>query len=436
MQAKITKYTNVSRKIEEKDSCQETEIGFIPDDWEVVRLETVCKPRKEIVQPTREGRSRYVGLQHIDPGEPRLKHFASESEVRSSKYRFYMGDILYGKLRPYLDKAAIAEFDGICSTDVIVISIDGDKTVPNYIVNVLHLPSFVSYATSTMTGVNHPRTSWKTIGVFKIPLPPLREQRKIAKTLGTIQRAIEQQDKIIEATKNLKKSLMQKLFAEGLEHTEFNETEIGEIPASWEVVELGDVASFKNGINFSRQQKGKGILTIDVLNMYGESICVNLEKLYRVDISKLKTASEYLLKDGDILFVRSSLKREGVGWTSLFKGSREPVTFCGFIIRARLKSDNISPKFLTYFLRSAFVRNQLVAGSEQVAITNVNQGVLKNLKIPIPSLPEQQKITRILSTVDKKIEIEKRKKITLKELFKTMLHKLMTGEIRLKDIEV
>jgi len=82
------------------------------------------------------------------------------------------------------------------------------------------------------------------------------------------------------------------------------------------------------------------------------------------------------------------------------------------------------------------VRNQLVAGSEQVAITNINQGVLRNLKIPLPSLDEQKKITHILSTVDKKIEVEERKKITLKELFKTMLHKLMIAEIRLEDIEV
>ena len=107
------------------------------------------------------------------------------------------------------------------------------------------------------------------------------------------------------------------------------------LPDGWKWVKLGDVCEFKNGINFNSSQKGSGILTVDVLNMYSKSNYVCMDELYRVDI-QLK--DEYFLKANDILFVRSSVKQEGVGWATLFPGHSEPVTFCGFIIRGRLLS--------------------------------------------------------------------------------------------------
>ncbi len=190
---------------------KEAEIGQIPKNWEVVKLEQVCKPRKEIVQPIGEGKIKYIGLEHIDSGKTALQHFGSDSDVRSSKNRFYHGDILYGKLRPYLDKAVVTEFDGICSTDIIVISTNSNKAVSDYIVNLLHLSPFVSYATSTMTGVNHPRTSWKAIGAFKIPLPSLPEQQEIAHILSTIDKKIEAEEKRKTALKELFKTMLNKL---------------------------------------------------------------------------------------------------------------------------------------------------------------------------------------------------------------------------------
>jgi len=132
----------------------------------------------------------------------------------------------------------------------------------------------------------------------------------------------------------------------------------------WEHIEFGKIADFKNGINFNKEQKGdNGIPTIDVKNMYSDSCYVNTSDLYRVS----KTINpDYYLAKGDLLFVRSSLKEEGVGWTSLFNGDSNSVTFCGFIIRARIKDESreeIYPKYLTYFFRSDIPRKELVSGS-------------------------------------------------------------------------
>ncbi len=141
----------------------------------------------------------------------------------------------------------------------------------------------------------------------------------------------------------------------------------------WEHIEFGKIADFKNGINFEKEQKGvNGIPTIDVKNMYSDSCYVNTSDLYRVN--KI-IDSDYYLTKGDLLFVRSSLKEEGVGWTCLFNGESNSVTFCGFIIRARIKDiskEEIDPKYLTYFFRSDIPRKELVSGSGRVAITNIN----------------------------------------------------------------
>ena len=270
---------------------------------------------------------------------------------------------------------------------------------------------------------------------FPIPLPPRPEQKKIAHVLSTVQRAIEAQERIIQTTTELKKTLMHKLFTEGLRNEPQKQTEIGPIPESWKVVKFGDFAHFKNGINFTKNQKGeKGILTIDVLNMYSRDCIVSMESLYRVD---KKVERDYLLKVGDLLFVRSSLKLEGVGWTSLFDGYSEPATYCGFIIRARLNNNQtFVPHFLAHYFRTDSARKKLVSGGAKVAITNINQGILTSIIIPKPSLVDQQEISATIGAVDLKIHQHNEKKSALQNLFRTLLHELMTAKIRVDELEI
>ncbi|MDG6249830.1 hypothetical protein, partial [Methanocalculus sp.] len=94
----------------------------IPSGWKSVTLGDVVILRKESVQPSGEGTDRFVGLENITPGTVKLDAWAFDTDLRSTKSKFYSGDLLYGKLRPYLDKAVKADFDGICSTDILVLT--------------------------------------------------------------------------------------------------------------------------------------------------------------------------------------------------------------------------------------------------------------------------------------------------------------------------
>lgn len=425
-----------------------TELGPLPEEWEVVRLGEVFNVQQGKQLSSKESKDGkikrpflrtsnlswgYVNISKIDemyftPQEYEKLRLKSGDVLvceggdigRTALYRGELEECAYQnhlhRLRPKRDNIEVEFF---------VFWMD-------HAINQRQLYTYTANRTTI------PNLSGSRLKSFIFPLPPLPEQRKIAAILSTVQEAKEKTEAVISAAKSLKKSMMSYLFTYGpvplsdAENVPQKETEIGMIPEEWEVVKLGDVADFKNGINFTANQKGdKGILTVDVLNMYGESIYVSLNNLYRVNkvIDK-----DYLLKEGDLLFVRSSLKREGIGWTSLFKPKDEPVTFCGFIIRARLKDKSILPEYITNYMRTDTARTNLVSSSGKVAITNINQGMLGNIKISLPPLPEQRKIASMLSAIDEKIEAEENKKKALEDLFNTLLHNLMTARIRVNHL--
>ena len=135
-----------------------TEIGEIPEEWVLKKLAEVSESRREIVEPLKNKFELYVGLENITPGKIKISTFGDSTVLKSSKFKFYKSDILYGKLRPYLDKVAVAEQDGICSTDIIPII--GNQMDSYFLVYQLHSNLFLQFAISTISGTNHPMTSW------------------------------------------------------------------------------------------------------------------------------------------------------------------------------------------------------------------------------------------------------------------------------------
>ena len=198
-------------KPSDPETYKNTEIGRMPKEWEVVRLGDVCTQRKEIILPVGKGQIKFIGLEHIESGKTKVKSFFTDSGIKSSKFKFYRGDILYGKLRPYLDKAVIAEFGGICSTDLIVLTSDEKKYIKELLIYVLHSDSFIRYAISNTSGTNHPRTSWKAISNYNLVYPPLPEQQKIAEILSTIDKRLELLRNKKERLRRVKKGLMNDL---------------------------------------------------------------------------------------------------------------------------------------------------------------------------------------------------------------------------------
>jgi type I restriction enzyme S subunit len=274
------------------------------------------------------------------------------------------------------------------------------------------------------------------------------------KILDTIQEAIEIQEKIIEKTKELKKSLMNLLFHYGIkalsikqltslrvnELTNLNvkklglklkKTEVGEIPEDWEVVKLGDKRLFEIKLGgtpkTSVSEYWNGEIPWITPNDLSELTTPYIEDTQRkISLSGLKTGSTLLPENSIILSTRAP-----IGYIALL---RKPMAFnqgCKGIV---IKEKSVVSLFLYYFLLSkAKLLQELGTGSTFKELATSD---LENFKIPLPPLPEQQEITEILQTIDQKIELEKKKKELHEELFRTMLNKIMNQEIDVEEIEV
>jgi len=393
-------------------------------------VETLCDLRKETCSP-QDCRGVYVGLEHIDAGSFVLARHGTPSQVRSAKSRFYPGDVLYGKLRPYLDKAIVAEVEGICSTDILVLEPCGAPSW--FLCGVLHTNRFIEHAKKTTQGVNHPRTSWSGIKDFETTAFPVSEQKKIAAVLLKIQRAIETQEKIIQSLRALKKSTMQHLFTHGLRGEKTKMTEIGEIPESWVVATCEDVAEkITVGIVVrpASYYVRDGVPAFRSLNVREDRL-VSDDLVYISQVDNDTKLAKSKLCAGDILVVRT-----GYPGTSCVVPETYEGTNCIDLVIVRPKDERLLSHFLSRFFNSEAGKRHALAAKTGLAQQHLNVGAVRRARIPLPSLGEQTDITNALASMDSKLLYHESKRSAFQDLFKTALNKLMTGDIRIGDFDI
>ena len=297
-------------------------------------------------------------------------------------------------------------------------------------------PHFAGYLLESLnltrfkTGASVPtldRNSFKTLPVL---VPPLPEQKKIAHILSTVQRTIGAQERLIHSTTELKKALMHKIFTEGLRDEPKKQTEIGHIPESWEVVPLSHVirSNLQNGAFVKKPEIGQGYLFANVVDMYRESH-LDLSRLDRISVHP-DSVSQYWLEDGDILVVRSSLKRDGIGQSCVARNLVESVFYDCHLIRVQLEKTKLIPEFLSAFWRSDIGKNDLILRSKTTTMTTINQQGISKALVPIASIAEQAEIIEALEIVDTKIRVHRRQQDSSKNLFRSLLYELMTAKTR------
>jgi type I restriction enzyme S subunit len=267
-----------------------------------------------------------------------------------------------------------------------------------------------------------------------IPLISISEQRKIAYILSAVQKAIEQQDKLIKATTELKKALMQKLFTEGTKGEKQKQTEIGLVPESWEVQPFENTGDVVYGIQAAVASNlkpiGHKILTNKNITIDGK---FDLEKLNYFEL-KSKRHLETILKPGDLLFNWRSGSKEHVGKTALFNLEDGEYVHSSFILRIRVnKSHNSS--FLYYYLN--YLRELGYYQKVQTYSINAkfNKSAINAMPIALPKKDEQDRIAEMISVFDLKLDNQNSNLKLKEELFKTLLHELMTGQRRVHELE-
>ena len=401
-------------------------------------LAELCDLISEQAHPADVPEALYVGLEHVTPGRLRRSGGGIAADVQSHKYAFRRNDILYGKLRPYLDKAILADTDGVCTTELLVLRAKPGVD-PRFLACLVHDPDFVEHALTGVTGAHHPRTSWAHIAQFECPRFSYEEQQAIAALLWRIQDLLKVCEDTLEVAQDLKRAAMRELFTRGLRGEPQKDTEIGLVPESWDVTTLG-VLCDRNGGRIqtgpfgsqlhANEYEADGVPVINPTHLEGNRI--SHSEVPRVSIETAARLTRHKVEPGDILFGR----RGEIGRHGLVSNA-ETGWLCGtgcFVVRVR--HPGLDNAFLSYLFSTESTVSWLVAHAAGTIMPNLNNVVLSQLPVIYPRLDEQHDIVAILDAIDRKIELHRKKRAVLEDLFKALLHKLMTGEIRVDELDL
>lgn len=395
-------------------------------------LESLCSLIVNTIHPKNVEGSSYIGLEHISSGKIFSDTSGYAEDVQSHKYFFQKNDVLYSKLRPYLDKAVLATRDGICTTELLVLR--PHKGVSSlFLACMLHDKNFIEYAMEGVTGVQHPRTSWAHIKNYKIEKFSIEVYHKIGLLGATVQHALSFNEGLLNLAKKFKHATMHKLFTCGLRGEAQKETEIGLVPNGWKIVSLSSLGKIGNG---STPKK-----TINEYWEQGYFPWLTSSKVYDRDIvsaeqfvSKIALEECHLpiIKPGAILIAITG-QGKTLGHCAVLNIEATINQHLAYIQVDLIKA---IPSFVRGYLETQYEYLRQVAsagGSTKGALTCA---FLSSLAIPLPDMEEQQEIVDILDVIDRKIDLHRRKKVLLEELFKSLLHKLMTGEIRVDELDL
>ena len=278
--------------------------------------------------------------------------------------------------------------------------------------------------------INNHKVVVESTGVPQLTVPQLSsydicfpkdivEEKKIGTYFNQLDRLITLHQRKCEQTKKLKKYMLQKMFPQN--GAKVPEIRFDGFTYDWEQRKLGELGSLKNGMNFSKEAMGHGFPFINLQNIFGNNV-IDVNKLELADATE-KQLLEYSLLKGDVLFVRSSVKLEGVGEAALVPETLENTTYSGFIIRFR-DEYGLNNDFKKYIFGTQKVRNQIMAQATNSANKNISQGVLENLTFEVPSFDEQAKIGEHFSNLDHLITLHQRKCDQLKKMKKYMLQNM------------
>jgi type I restriction enzyme S subunit len=413
---------------------KDTEIGKIPNNWEVVRLgdDKICKDMFYGI--TAKATERVTKLRMLRTTDVK-NYFAdwnnlpfcevTENRNNFDKYILKKDDIVIARAGTVGVSVLVnRDFDNVIFGSYLIKVKLKPSAYPKFIHYFLQSNLYWKHIEkaqgSTLKNINLP-----LLKSLKFPLPPLPEQKKIAEILTTVDQAIEKVDEGIEKTQRLKKGLMQELLTKDIGHKEFKNTKIGKIPKEWEVAQLKDVVEInRDSVDPTKDFPNGTILYIDIDSVENETGVITKAK--EILGKDAPSRARRLIHYNDVLMstVRPYLKAFAI----VPRKFHNQICSTGFAVLTC--NEKIYSSFLLYTLFTGYVMdqcNRMMVGGQYPAL---NSSQVEKIKIPLPPLPEQQKIAEILSAVDERLELLRRRKERLERVKKGLMNDLLTGKVR------
>lgn len=384
--------------------------------WLIFKLGKICKttsggtPLKNKKEYYKDGTIPWIKSGEVAKG----LIYSSQEKItesglkNSSAKKFPKNTVLIAMYGATAGKVGLLKIEATTNQAICGI-LPNKKFIPEFLY--MYLKNQTSNIARLSSGGAQMNISQTIIKNLKIPLPPLDEQRKIAAVLSQIQQNIEIKDQLIETTKELKKSVMQHLFTYGTkkEPTKHN----------WSITQLGDISEIVPGQSPKGKYyntNGKGMPFYQGKTEFGDKYIFQPKK-WTTQITKIAQ------KNDIVMSIRAPVGPVNI---TLFK-----ICIGRGLAVIRGNSSKINQEYLFYLLQE---KQKKISGNKGSIFASINKNDIQKIKIPLPSMDEQVKIAGVLQKIDEKIKNYEEQKSSLQDLFKSMLHKLMTGQIRLHNL--
>lgn len=412
------------------EGYKDTDIGVIPVEWEVKQIKDFSIIATGNTPPTKDvdnyGND-YAWITPTDIGKKKDIYCGERSlSVQGySKARQLPKDTVLITSIASIGKNAILRVQGACNQQINAI-LPSNNHISEYVYYWFenNINTVMSLAGQTAVLMIN-KTDFSKI---KIPLPPLKEQEKIADILSTADAKIDAIQIQIEKAETLKKGLLQKLLSEGIGHSEFKDSELGKIPEGWEVGKLEDISDFitkgatPTTYGFDWEETGIPFLRSECVSDNG--LVMKAAMFISDEAHKHMNRSE--IKNGDLLITITG----NVGRVILLQDDISIGNINQHIARIRISSNQVDNKFIYQYLSQDKYRLNYYKITTGQAYPQISLKQVRNSIVPLPLLKEQKQIADILSTADEKLEVLRAKKEKYETLKKGLLQKLLSGEVR------
>lgn len=401
-----------------------TALGIIPQEWEVMRLGDIVSitsgESPSLYHLKAEGKYPYVKVEDLNNCEKYQESSREYSDDNNTTIK--AGSIIFPKRGASIlnNKVRIAAKDIQMDSNMMAITPHTAIVDTEFLyIRILHERLYRIADTSSIPQINN-----KHIIPYKIAVPPLAEQRKMAEVLGVWDEAIEKQARLIEKLALRKRALMQRLLSAKLRLPGFSEP--------WQKVKLGDIGDTYNGLSGKNKDDFEygNAQFIPYINVFSnERIDTNNLGCVQIKPNEQQNTVKY----GDIFFTVSSETPDEVGMASVLLEHLDNTYLNSFCFGYRLNNfSTLNPFFAAYLFRTEHFRNYMSVLAQGSTRFNISKKEVMKLKIDLPTIEEQTAIAEVLTAADREIELAKEKLERLRRQKRGLMQQLLTGKKRVK----
>ena len=398
----------------------EKKLSIDKSKWQAIKLGDVVAEPKELVKNIKdEGIEHVVGLEHIDSECVYLRRSASIKESTIFTKKFSVNDVLFGRRRAYLKKAAQSKFSGICSGDITVMRAK-EGLLPELLPFIVQNEKFFDYAVKHSAGGLSPRVKFKDLANYEFLLPPKEQQAKLAELLWAMDEVIEKELVVLRKSIKLLKGFVEDVIhGKYLNDNGFQKTKIGLIPFGWKLVKMEKIVLVKDGTHLTPKYTNKGIPFLRVTDIQSSNI--DFEKIKFIS----KEEHSQLIKrcnpqKGDILYSKNGT----IGVSKIVDWDWEFSIFVSLALLRIKSKKNLNIDYLKLLLDSIHIKKEIYRRSKQGTITNLHLEEIRLFRVPLPPLCKQKEIADSVANINNSIYSIKNKLEISKSLQKSLINEV------------